>query len=326
MPPMDISLDIAAFIAAVAWPVVLFVVLWWYHQPIETFLASRPVTSFSIAGVLSLDFGEAKEMAPRGSSPDIVVDLRHPTPAGAVIDAPGPAFAEQLKDNTPADYTVIDLGTGQEWLTSRLYILALLLRRMRGLKSFVFVETSQGVRRRYTGLAEPNKVRWELASNFPWLEYAFSRAYSSMVPNFEIASLEGKLATLGSPNEAWPAVDLLGRFLQEIQKPSSEPKSEEWVPVQTPVGLPVQFEHGQWLDAGSLHRYLGGSLIDSQVRSVDLYGKPNREQVKLLLHQPPRSARYVAVVREDLRFQRLLDRQLLLEEVARDAVLEGAES
>ena len=318
---MDVSLDIAAFIAAFAWPVVVGLILWGYHESIKTFLTNQPVRSFSIAGVLSMDFGEAKEMAPRGSGPDIMVDLRQPTPAGAVTDAPAPAFADQLKENTPADYAVIDLGTGQEWLTSRLYILALLLRRMRGLKSFVFVETIQGVRRRYAGLAEADKVRWSLASKFPWLEHAFSRAYCGLVPHFEIVSSEGKLATPGLPSEASPAIDLLGRFLQEIQQPSPGPEGEQWVPVQGPVPLS---EHAQWLDAASLEGYLGRSWIPSCVKSVDLYGKPSREQVRLLL-QLPQPARYVAVVREDLRFERLLDRQPLLEEVARNAVLEGGE-
>jgi hypothetical protein len=93
------------------------------------------------------------------------------------------------------------------------------------------------------------------------------------------------------------------------------------VPVQKSVRL---FEHAQWLDAASLEGYLSGSWIPACVKFVDLYGKASREQVRLLL-QLPQPARYVAVVREDLRFERLLDRQPLLEEVARDAVLEGCE-
>src|SRR5829696_2031270 len=37
----------------------------------------------------------------------------------------------------------------------------------------------------------------ELASKFPWLEHAFSRAYCGLVPHSEIVSSEGKLATPG---------------------------------------------------------------------------------------------------------------------------------
>ena len=318
---MEVSLDVAALLAAIAWPVVLVMALLRYRGPIETFLTRQPVKSFSVAGILAMDFGEAKEMAPRWSGQDIMIDLRHPTPSVNVTDSTAMAFVEQLRENAPADYAVIDLGTGEEWLTSRLYILALLLQRMRGLKCFVFVETAQGTRRRYAGLAAADKVRWALASHFPWLEHAYSRAYCGVAPYFNIVSSEGKLAALGQPDDPYPAINLLQRFLQEIQAqaPASEPK--EWVSISASGGSYGGVEHAQWLDAASLERFLGEALVSSYVRSADLHGKPNQEQVRLLLPQP---ARYVAVVREDGRFERLLDRQPLLEEVARNVLNEGS--
>jgi hypothetical protein len=98
---MDVSLDLAALLAALAWPVVLGYGLWRYRKPIETFLTKQPVKSFSVAGVLSMDFGEPKEMAPRSSGQDIVVDLCQPTPSGAVTDAMRPGVRRTTEREHP---------------------------------------------------------------------------------------------------------------------------------------------------------------------------------------------------------------------------------
>jgi len=122
-----------------------------------------------------------------------------------------------------------------------------------------------------------------------------------------------KLAVPGQPDNALPAINLLQRFLQ-APAPAGEPK--KWVPVSAYGG----FEHAQWLDAASLERFLGEALISSYVGSADLQGKPSPEQVRLLLPQP---ARYVSMVRDDVRFKRLIDRHTLLEEVARNVLNES---
>jgi hypothetical protein len=36
------------------------------------------------------------------------------------------ALFEQIRDNTASDYAIIDLGTGQQWLTSRLFIFSII--------------------------------------------------------------------------------------------------------------------------------------------------------------------------------------------------------
>jgi len=108
---MEVSLDVAALLAPIVWPVVLVMTLLTYRGPIETFLTKQSVKSFSVAGVLAMDFGEAKEMAPRWSGQDIVVDLCHPAPSVHVTDSTAGAFIKQLRENAPADYAMIDLGT-----------------------------------------------------------------------------------------------------------------------------------------------------------------------------------------------------------------------
>lgn len=64
----------------------------------------------------------------------------------------------------------MDLGGGAEWLSSRLFILAVILRRWRGLRAFVFVHTLGGTRRRFLGVCDTDRVRWRLAARWPLLE------------------------------------------------------------------------------------------------------------------------------------------------------------
>ena len=89
---------------------------------------------------------------------------------------------EQAQSTLPADFAVINLGSGQEWITSRLFIAAVMLERMRGVKVFVFLESTPGTTRRFVAVAPLSLVRWSLAQRFPWLEAAWVRAYLSVFP------------------------------------------------------------------------------------------------------------------------------------------------
>ena len=79
------------------------------------------------------------------------------------------------------DYAVFDLGDGWRWLTSRLFIFATMLERMRGLRCCVFFESSGRVSKRFLGTAEPAAVRWAFAHRYPWLNPAFADAYAKNV-------------------------------------------------------------------------------------------------------------------------------------------------
>src|SRR3712207_2382107 len=105
---MDISLDIAAMVAAIAWPVVAIVVLLRYRGTIQRMVGSRQVESLSIAG-FSLQLGEAREMTMQGATPNLLVNLSQPTVAANIAGSGQEALFDQLRDDTPVDYAVIDL-------------------------------------------------------------------------------------------------------------------------------------------------------------------------------------------------------------------------
>jgi hypothetical protein len=98
----------------------------------------------------------------------------------------------QIQGQGPSDYAVIDLGSGRSWLTTRLFVFAILLRRMRALRALVFVETQDGIAQRFLGVALPDTVRWRLAREYPWLEDAYAHAYCH-IPDRMIRSEVGAL-------------------------------------------------------------------------------------------------------------------------------------
>jgi hypothetical protein len=164
--------------------------------------------------------------------PDIVIEaFRVETTAQDVALGPPEApvaltsslvmtLLEQIQAPGPSDYAVIDLGTGRSWLTTRLFLFAVLLRRMRALRTFVFVETREGVAQRFIGVATPELARWRLAREYPWLERALAHAYAE-VGDYDIRSDSGAL-------ELPAAGRLVDGFMQhpEIQAMESRPVDE----------------------------------------------------------------------------------------------------
>src|SRR5262245_7082883 len=173
---MTTTLDIAAALSAVIWPIVALVILLAFRARIPTLiegLANR-ITKLEVAGI-AVELTVAKPYVPQWSG---TLDLRNKAAAMQISDSTARLFLSQLTDEGSADYAEVNLGAGKEWLTSRLYIMAIIFARMKGIRSFVFVETEGGVRKRYVGWAEPTAIRWALARRYPWFERAYADAYS----------------------------------------------------------------------------------------------------------------------------------------------------
>ena len=94
------------------------------------------VRSISIAGV-------GIEL-PERSAPPIVgvgraaVDIRQAGTEHSVNDSTLRSFLRPIQATSPLDLAVVDIGIGYDWLTSRLYILSIILKRMRGLQEVLW--------------------------------------------------------------------------------------------------------------------------------------------------------------------------------------------
>lgn len=320
---MNIILDLAAALSAVIWPVIVLVILLAYRSRIPMLvegLASR-VKKLEFAGI-SLELALAKPFVPEWSGAPTALDLRHKATAIQVQDSTARTFLTQLTDEGTGDYAEINLGTGSEWLTSRLFIMAIVFARMKGIECFVFVETSGGVRKRFVGWAEPATVRWALARRYPWLEQAYADAYAAVTSNAVIVSAGGRLGYPYAPADPGAGIDLLKEFLERVQQPFPVPppphEPEQWVVVDAATNT---HEHARWIGAEDLEQFLGRDLHTDVTRSSELRSKSSAEQVRLFLTVP---ARFVGVVGDEQRFEYLLRRDVLVEQVAKASALDAA--
>jgi hypothetical protein len=334
---MDTNLDIDALVVGLVWPVAVLVLAYLFRDRLADLVRDvvPRVRSFSIAG-FSLDLADVQ------SQPLVVsgaVDLRHAGTPADVNDSTLRSFYEQMDAPGRMPAVVVDLGSGQEWLTSRLFILSVLLSRMRGLQVVVFIEANGGVRRRLVGTAEPDAIRWRLAAHFPWLEAALAvaeqeqwtsgrvqanpTAPTERLPVSDTLHFRVRIADdagrIDDGYSAEPAAALLRTFLRETQSTRLEPvviadphSPEEWVRLPSVLDVPL-FERAEWLTGQSVERLLSGVLGRSSIPWSELRSASEAYRVRLVLEQRDR---WIALTDEDRVFSTLIDRQLVVEAVA----------
>lgn len=317
---MTTTLDIAAAVSAIIWPAVVLVILLVYRRSIPALvesLASR-ISKLEVAGV-SIELAVAKPFIADWSAAATPLDLRSKATAVQVNDSTARTFVSQLTDDGTGDYAEVNLGTGDEWLTSRLFIMAIVFARMKGIKAFVFLETSGTTRKRYVGWAEPQVVRWALSKRYAWLEQAYAEAYSTVTSQQRafVVSNQGRLGYQHSPHDPGASIELLREFLQRIQMvfpapllPPVPPDPQEWVLLDPQTNT---FEHARWVNGAAIEDLLGGDLNSTTVPLADLRSKSTLDQLRGAVSG---SGRFVAATSDDQRFQSLVDRSVVLEQVA----------
>ncbi len=309
---MTTTLDIAALASALLYPIVLLVIFLLFRKEIPALLKSISgrLTKVEVAGI-SLELAKAEPFDPNWIK-EGTLDLRHKAASINVNDSTAGNFLSQLKAEGSADYAIVNLGSGGEWLSSRLYIMAIIFERMKGVNGIVFLETTSNTRKKFVGWAEPEKVRWTFAQRFPWLETAYSEAYFNILPAASIVSNQGRLGYSYDQDNPFPSIDLLQKFLEKIQSlPGNPPMPEEendWISL-----LPNDDtqEHAIWLNAEILEDILGEALITESIKSgSDATTKEQQIKRCLTLAHP-----FIAVVKEEYRFDYMVKREKLLEQL-----------
>ena len=317
---LSISLDIAALLHALVWPIVILVIALIYRKEIPVFIKSigSRLSKLEFAG-LSIELAKAKAFVPDWSAG--ALDLRHTAAAIQVTDSTAATFITQLSEKGDADYAEVNLAKGDEWLTSRLFILAIVFARTKGIRCFVFVETSGGTRNRFVCWATPAKIRWALARRFPWLEQAYAKAYAAIMspppplnPQAFIASNHGGLGHNFSQPDPGLSVELLKKYLENIQVPAAPPAPNDlqnWVLIDDANQI---YEHAQWLTSELLEGLLSKDCNRSRISLTEIRSKSTTKQLRAFLSIPDQ---FVAVTAEDQRFEYLVDRSAILEQVGK---------
>lgn len=311
---MDVTLDIAAVLSALIWPLVVLIVLLAYRRQLPgVFRAlSNRLTGVGVAG-FSIELAVAKPFTPEWAGP---MDLRNSATAVQVNDSTAGNFVSQLREGGPADYAQVNLGCGSEWLTSRLFIMAILFPRTKGIDAFVFVETVSGIRKRFIGWAEPERVRWALAGRYRWLELAYADAYAALLtqqPGTVVASSQGRLGYDSDPANPGPSAELVREFLQRVQAapPMLPADLSDWIPIDAATNT---WEHASWISGALLEELLGDDCRRAALGTTELRTLKPADSLHLLFSEP---ARFMAVTGPDQRFEYLIDRDELLPQAAR---------
>ncbi|MBZ5613257.1 MAG: hypothetical protein LAO23_04540 [Acidobacteriia bacterium] len=162
--------DVVRLVIGLVWPLVVLLMALLYRRELGALLegvaglARGGLSKVSLPGGISLELTKSTEFKIEWSGPG-GQDLRNMAVmaqfASGVPDILG--LLQPQQPTQSADYAVFDLGSGDKWLTSRLHLFSLLLRRMHGLRYCVFVYDTQDVRGRSLGFATTEGVRWALA-------------------------------------------------------------------------------------------------------------------------------------------------------------------
>jgi len=330
---MDIDFkDFVSLVQAIAWPIVLVVVVMIFRRQIPKLVEALggKISSLSVIGV-TIEFTAVE---PTTETLSILNDIREPSPTGPPPSSAILILLDMVKKSPQADFLVIDLRDGQAWLTSRLYLFALVLAPALGLRSFLFVGNKGLVPRYFLGLTPPNSIVLSLEKHYPWLrqvmvetQLELQRCYD---PNPETKEAIKRLFSPSSSSTGeWDAgkADALSKIVHQLVDPLNlyergnnvdtfvrrffentnirRPKSaldKDW------INLGEFDEHARWIkDEQGLLDLMGDALRRENV--VDNSGTEQGFFEKAVLQK---QGDFVAVIDPEGRFERLIDRSALV--------------
>jgi hypothetical protein len=303
--PRD-SPSVLSALAAYAWPIVILLSLVLFRKAIAAFLEtiSRRATEIGV-GLASVKLPEARQ------AESLQVNVIREVKTDAWIESSSSWFQTFASSAANSEYALLNLGDGDEWITSRLFIFAVMLQRMKSLKVIVFTRVEDSGNRKFLGCASPEGIRWALAVAQPWLETSFAKAYSDILTsssNSPIAisgSIAPELAQMIVSNFISGIRDYIGTV------PKLDPQN--WIALD---GKPGQ-EHATWLNESSLGQLVGVHLWrDAVEERLDDSDAQKKSEVRRVVGK---SAPYVAILRRGS-YQSLVNRIALLAEIGESVV------
>lgn len=336
---------------AVAWPLVVVVVLIVYRSSVRRLIASIADRASGFkAGPLSVTFAVATEASLELTG--ALTDVTNPTTSTAA-SSDAQSSLKTLLNGQQFDSFQVELGTGDQWLTSRLFLYSSLLPAAVGIRCIVFTETRAGKPHSFVGISDPLEVAASLASTYPWMRDAFKSA-GAKVDHwcFERDVIQTAISTSMARDDdddddddvvldhqfycelaeairpALRAVDLsipsdaavvAETFLTSPLIHASvgpNPPPAEWLRLPAKGSADAYLEHAEWItDGAHLTTMIGAALRYTPIEEV-----PTEKRADLGRRVVAADGDYVAMIDSRDRFLRLLDRRAGIEKVARDAV------
>jgi hypothetical protein len=333
-----------SLVGHIIWPVTLLVVVLVLRRQIGDFLSAigGRITQVSVMSV-TIDLALATETVPpwQGIGGE---DVRGLVVAQQVNDSYFDTLRQSLRIPGTADFFVVDLKSDgrKEWLTSRLYLFTYVLSRMKDVRSIVFTATRGDVARSFLGVAGTEELLRALADAEPWLRLARRQVEAKqlgVLPPQGIPPQPPLPAALPAvqPNviipmdiEEWwhsmranPLADPLSisqQFLtcvQWVQPLGSPDPEDDWLQLPGPPGQGKTWEHATWITASDL---TDGMLRDAVRTDGYVLDDRSWSAVERVRTVAQTQGDFVALLGPGRRFERLVDRRSLLEELGKAAI------
>jgi hypothetical protein len=245
-----------------AWPIAALLIALVLRNSISGLL--HRATKFSI-GMFAL---ELVDTAAKALAIPAIDEIQETASAAVAADS-SKQLVLTINEVTTADYATVNLGGGQAWLTSRLYLLAKLAPRMRGVRAVVFEATeatdsasSGSASAKYVGIADAQELADTLASRYPWLEIAFIHACNKSFEGLSPATvasgaLPGQLQIGASGRlNASLATTVVTEFKKVLQDKKAPPDQTTWTFLYTGQ----YWERAKWVNEADLKSLLGDRL------------------------------------------------------------------
>lgn len=326
-----------------AWPVTILVLGVVLRGQIGEFLGAIAgrITGVSVFAV-SFELDVATEASPPWQSRHADADVRGLVIAQDVNDSYFDSLRQTLISPGTADFMVVDLKSDgrQEWLTSRLYLFTYLLSRMKGIKAVVFVATRGDTSRTFLGIVHAAELVRVLGQQDGRLRLARLQAEAEQV---------GRLVDDGPPgtdpvrvpptveaavpldvDQWWSEVaagrvfvdplSVAQRFLTRMQwepPPPVPPVPTGWLQLPDAPGRPVTWEHASWVTASDLTDGFLASVTRPDDWLVDDSGWSSSERARAVARA---RGEFLALLSPSHRFERLVDRRALLEQLGKSSV------
>lgn len=272
----------------IAWPVTVVAILVYFKSSIGRLIDQIGTTGGEIAfGGLGIKL----PVMERAAVDDDVLLFKTTDPMQITNDSAKRTLLRMLREPGLREYSVINLGEGDEWISSRLFVFSIMLQRMKGIQCIVFLDGSPP---KFLGLASPEHVRWSLAQDQPWLEQAYANAYATNIfYQAEDSFIVSKYGAL----DGVTADNVVRNYIQRVtQSTATVPLT-----VRSWAVLGNSTEYGTWLRSSDVQRILGETLRkDMIVESGD-----RRSEAKALLQC---NAPYVARVKSTGEFISVISR------------------
>jgi hypothetical protein len=320
--------DLVELAKALAWPVVPALALIVFRRPISRFVEhlAGKITKVSV-------FEVAIELATVPSAPtpwlDPGVYAGSELFGGAVTSTTIMTLFDRIRADMVWNYLIVDLEEQHAWLESRLYMFATILERMGGLRCIVFVQSAQGQYRRFLGVAKPETVRLALGEKYSWFRDILDKSVATALAESSTQSVPPPLPTKvdefvaamangirNSLSKLQPMPKDLAKAVSEIfifdpnMQTATDPKNPEW----SQLGDSGSWDHSRWLTLERFNKDLRSALFDVELSQLeDTPDTPADERTQALLR---RRLPFVAILNQRGEFQRLIDRQVLVEQVA----------